>query len=129
MPLSVTACRPRALFFATLLVLAGTGCATSSVNTLPPLVGPEAATEHVTLYVPEGLDIQSVDLEADVFSEAKPGTHTIISEIGGRSFVKAYAVERETGVQVLLVYENIAERPKPIQIIRFETESASLGQK
>jgi len=40
---------------------------------------------------------------------------------GGRAFVQVVAVDRESGEQVLLLHENITQRPAPLQIIRFRT--------
>ena len=112
------------LLLVTAATLALTGCA-RVVNTLPPLAKSGDPVEHLTLYVPAGLKVQSVDLDAAMFSETSGGPGPITSSTGGRSFVKVYAVEAETGAQYLLIYENIGERQRPVQVIRFEEEAGS----
>ena len=41
------------------------------------------------------------------------------STVNGRAFVKAYAVNKTTGEQFLVLCEDIARRRRPVQIIRF----------
>jgi hypothetical protein len=50
----------------------------------------------------------------------------VSSTFGGRAFVKVYAVHRTSGEQYLLLYEDIARRPRPIQVIRFHAGGASV---
>lgn len=47
------------------------------------------------------------------------------TDIGGRAFIKVHAVHKKTGEEYLLIYENIDQRPRPIQIIRFEPHPAA----
>ena len=102
-----------------LLVLLTAGCA-STVNTLPAVATRDAPTEELTLYLPEELEMYSVDYDAALYSDVSDGETTL----GGRAFVKVYARHRETGVPYLLLYENIEERAYPFQIIRFEPDRA-----
>ncbi len=104
-----------------LLGLLSAGCA-STINTLPALTTNEDPVEELTLYVPDGLEINSVDYNATLYTYVSGG-QTL--ELGGRGFVKVYATHRETGVQYLLLYENLTERSRPIQIIRFEPDEMS----
>ena len=100
------------------LALAVVGCSTT-VNTLPPLATATDPAQHYTLDLPEGLEVKSVDFDATLFSNVSgSGTNTSTS-LGGRAFVKVYAVDRQTGEQYLLLYENIARRTEPTQVIRF----------
>lgn len=104
-----------------LLVL---GACSRTVNTLPPLVRPDAQVREITLDLPAGLEIRSVDYNATMFSDVSgtSGEFGITSSsVGGRAFVKVYAVEQSTGQQVLLLYENVAQRAQPVQIIRFRS--------
>lgn len=98
------------------------GC--SPVNTVPEPVSPTAAIQYYDLEVPLDLEIRSVDFDATTFSEVSGSGGTTGSEVGGRAFVKVYAVHRRTGEQFLLLYEDIAHRKRPVQIIRFRAGSA-----
>ena len=104
------------------LLLLG-GC-TRTVNTLPPVTRPDAPLQEITLEIPDGLEVRSVDYDASMFSNVSgtSGTYGVTTTaVGGRAFVKVFAIDRGSGEQVLLLYENIAERPRPIQIIRFRS--------
>ena len=111
--------------FAPLVLIALSSSACSrTVNTLPPVSKPGAPLSEISLEIPPGLEVRSVDYDASMFSDVSglSGQYGYTStSVGGRAFVKVYAVERESGEQVLLLYENIAQRSKPIQIIRFRT--------
>ncbi len=89
------------------------------VNTVPEPVAPTAAIQYYDLEVPADLEIRSVDFSATTFSDVSGSGGTTLSSVGGRAFVKVYAVRRTTGEQFLLLYEDIARRKRPVQIIRF----------
>ena len=97
-----------------------TGCV-HPVNTIPPLVSPTAEIQRYDVEVPPELEIKAVDFSSTAFSEVSGGTNgtAVGSTVGGRAFVKVYAVHRSTGEQFLLLYEDIVRRRRPIQIIRF----------
>lgn len=111
------------------LLLALPACA-RVVDTLPPRTTPNAAVVESTLYVPAGLEIRNVDYVASLYSNVGGGGVSAgigmpnVTSVGGRAFIKVFAVDRRTGEQVLLLYENVSERPRPIQIIRFRAEGA-----
>lgn len=108
------------------LVFAVTACQ-GTLNTLPPAVSPVDPVQYADLELPAGLDIRSVDFSASTFGDASsaPGG-PVFSAVGGRAFVKVYAVERSSGEQYLLLYEDIAHRSRPIQIVRFHAGSTSV---
>ena len=93
--------------------------ACSPVNTVPAPVSPTAAIQYYDLEVPADLEIKSVDFSATTFSDVSGTASTISSNVGGRAFVKVYAAHRTTGEQYLLLYEDIAHRRRPVQVIRF----------
>jgi hypothetical protein len=93
------------------------GCA--PVNTVPEPVAPTAAIQYYDLDVPPDLEIKAVDFSATTFSDVSGAGGTTSSAVGGRAFVKVHAVRRKTGEQFLLLYEDIAHRKLPVQIIRF----------
>lgn len=93
--------------------------ACNPVNTVPGPVSPVAAIQYFNLDVPPDLEIKSVDFSATTFSDVSGSGGYTSSSVGGRAFVKVYAVHRKTGEQFLLLYEDIARRKRPVQIIRF----------
>lgn len=105
------------------LALFCAACA-STINTLPPLADARTPLQEVTLEIPDGLEIRSVSYTATMYPDVSGSSGSAgmtSTEAGGRAFVHVVAVDSASGEQVLLIYENLAERPQPIQIIRFRT--------
>ena len=101
--------------------------ACSPVNTVPEPVAPDAAIQYHDLDVPPDLEIKAVDFSATTFSDVSGAGGNTSSSVGGRAFVKVYAVRRKTGEQFLLLYEDIVHRKRPVQVIRFRpTDSVAL---
>jgi hypothetical protein len=113
--MGVSILRPAAV--AILAVLVAAGCA--PVNTVPEPLAPTDPVQHYDLEVPAALEIRSVDFDASLFSDVSGGAEVVGTQVGGRGFLKVYAVHKETGEQYLLIYENIRERKQPVQVIRF----------
>lgn len=109
--------RPSWLVAFSIFILAGCG----TINTLPTVVDPDDPTQEFSLVLPNHFEIQNVDFEASMISDVDGVNGHTSSTIGGRAFVKVYAIDRSTDEQCLLIYENIAERKEPIQIIRFSS--------
>lgn len=97
------------------------GC--SPVNTVPPPVSPEAAIQEFALEIPAGLEVRNVDFTASLYSDVSGTPNAVGSATGGRAFLKVYAVDRKSGESVLLLYENIEKRKRPVQVIRFLTRA------
>jgi len=93
--------------------------ACTPVNTVPEPVSPTAAVQYYDLEVPADLEIRGVDFSATAFSDVSGSGGSTSSSVGGRAFVKVYAVHRTTGEQFLLLYEDISRRRRPVQVIRF----------
>jgi hypothetical protein len=91
---------------------------------VPEPVAPTAAIQYHDLEIPPDLDIRTVDFSATTFSDVSGSGGNTSSSVGGRAFVKVYAVRRKTGEQFLLLYEDIARRKRPVQIIRFRAAAA-----
>jgi hypothetical protein len=89
------------------------------VNTVPAPVSPTAAIQYYDLEIPPDLEIKAVDFAATTFSDVSGSGGTLTSAVGGRAFVKVYAVHRTTGEQFLLLFEDIEHRRRPVQVIRF----------
>ena len=88
-------------------------------NTVPPPVAPGDPIQHYDLNIPESLQVQSVEFAATTFSEVAGYGGSTASEVGGRAFIQVHAIHRQTGEQYLLLYEDIANRKQPVQVIRF----------
>jgi hypothetical protein len=110
--------RSAALLLPVILVLTWT-VACHPVNTLPPPPSPSDPVKHYDLEIPEALEIKAVSFDATAFSDVSGAGNVTSTQIGGRAFLKVYAVHRQTGEQYLLIYEDIAHRKTPIQVIRF----------
>ena len=99
--------------------LLGAVFACNPVNTVPKPVSPSTAIQYLDLEIPPELEIKAVDFSATTFSDVSGSSGLTSSSVGGRAFVKVYAVHRKTGEQFLLLYEDIARRKRPVQVIRF----------
>ena len=93
------------------------------VNTMPPVAGPTTEVQYYDLQLPRDLEVKAVDFTATTYAEVFGPPHGPTSSlVAGRAFVKVYAVHRSTGEQFLLLYEDIAHRAQPAQVIRFRSE-------
>lgn len=111
-----------------LVALASASACRQPINTLPPPASPTAMVRYYDLEVPADLEVRSVDFAAATFSDASGAPGGFVSTtVGGRAFVKVYAVRRGTGEQFLLLYEDIAHRRQPIEIIRFHPGGAAMS--
>ena len=109
--------RNRVSLFILLPCVAGVAC--NPVNTVPAPVSATAAIKYYDLEVPPDLEIKAVDFSATTFADVSGVGGSTSSSVGGRAFVKVYAVHRATGEQFLLLYEDIEHRKRPVQVIRF----------
>src|SRR2546425_9593836 len=100
------------------------GACPKTINTLPPTVTPADPVQHYSLRVPDSLEIKAVDFDASLYPNVSGGGNLgVDTKLGGRAFVKVYAVHRKTGETYLLVFEDIARRRDPVLVIRFESSS------
>jgi hypothetical protein len=95
-------------------------CNRSVINTIPPLVTPAAEVQRLDLELPPDLEIRTIDFAATTYADVRGNSDTgTWSEVAGRAFIKVWAVHRDSGEHYLLLYEDIAHRRRPVQIIRF----------
>lgn len=104
------------------LIAAASAC-TAAVNTVPEPVSPAASVQYYDLDIPADLEIKAVDFSATSFTDVSGFNGSTSSSTSGRAFVKVYAVQRRTGEQFLLLYEDVARRKKPVEIIHFRPSS------
>lgn len=89
------------------------GACVSPTHTVPEPVDPTDPVQEHALEIPPNLDVRHVDFSASEFK--RHGDHV------GRGFLKVYAVDRGSGEAVLLIFEDIAHRKQPLQVIRFRS--------
>ena len=89
------------------------GCV-SPTYTVPEPVDPSDPVREYALEIPPNLDVRHVDFSATEFRRHG-------DQVGGRGFLKVYAVDRGSGEAVLLIFEDIAHRKQPLQVIRFRS--------
>jgi len=100
------------------------GACNKTINTLPPTVTPADPVQHYSLRMPDSLEIKAVDFDAALYPNVSgTGDLGVGTKLGGRAFVKVYAVHRKTGEPYLVVFEDIARRRDPVLVIRFEGSS------
>lgn len=113
--------RNRAWLFIFPVVVSAVACQ-ATVNTIPPVAGPTTAVQYYDLQLPRDLEVKVVDFTATTYADVSGTNGSTSSSVAGRAFVKVYAVHRTTGEQFLLLYEDIANRPRPAHVIRFRFE-------
>lgn len=111
------------------LACLASACSTT-INTLPPVASANAPVRELMLEIPPGLEVRSATYTATMYSDVtgtSGSSGVTTTSVGGRAFVQVLAIDRASQEQVLLVYENLTDRRKPIQIIRFRAAAASGG--
>ena len=101
-----------------LLALTLVGCSGGYRSTLLPTAEAGARPPEYRVQVPDGYDVRSVDYDAALVGIASgENTSTTVS---GRGVVAVYAVERATGAEVVLVYDDVENRPTPTAVIHLD---------
>ena len=95
-------------------------CNRPVVNTIPPLVTATAEVQRLDLELPPDLEVKTIDFTATTYADVR-GTPEIgtSSRVAGRAFIKVWAVHRDSGDNYLLLYEDVARRRRPVEIVRF----------
>jgi hypothetical protein len=99
------------------------GC--QPLNTVPAPLAPEEPTQQYELVLPGNLEVHNVEFSAALVSRGSVNDPS--GGVEGRGFVKVYAVDRDSGDSVLLIYENVAERKEPVQVVRFRRSGSNDG--
>ena len=110
---------PRLLLLS-LVVLAG--CSKGYADTLLPTAEADAPPPEYSVQIPDGYDVRSVDYDAALVGIAS-GEYTS-TRVAGRGVVTVCAVERATGDEVVLVYDDVQSRPTPTAVIRLDRAPA-----
>jgi hypothetical protein len=104
--------------------IAVSGCA-RPIATAPYPISPTAAVERNDLEVPADLEIRSASYSVTSLPDVTGVHGNTNSSVQVWPYLTVYAVRRSTGEQLLLIYEDLAQRKQPSQIIRLVQESRS----
>src|SRR2546428_13324809 len=100
----------RAAFLLSVLLVLSGSVACHPVNTMPPPPSPSDPVKHYDLEIPDALEIKAVSFDATAFSDVSGAGNVTSPQIGGRAFLKVYAVPRKTGEQYLPLFEDTPHR-------------------
>lgn len=101
------------------------GCGSGYRSTLLPTAEAGARAAEYRVVVPDGYDVRSVDYDASLVGLASGDQYGTSTSVRGRGVLAVYAVERATGAEVVLVYDDIQARPTPTAVIHLDAESAA----
>lgn len=98
---------------------------TPNVMTRPYAVSATAAVEREDLEIPKDLEVRSATYSVTGLADVGGINGSTSSSVQMRPILTVYAVSRTTGEQLLLVYEDLAQRKQPSRIIRIVPASDS----
>ncbi len=104
------------------LVLVLAGCGGGTLSTVLPTAAPGEIAYQYRVEIPDGYDVRSVDYDAALVGIASGDSSGTSTSVSGRGVLAVYAVDRATGAEVVLVYDDVLARPEPTAIIRLECE-------
>jgi hypothetical protein len=102
-------------------IVAGLSACTPPFSSVPEPVAPSAPVQYYDLDIPSDLEIKAVDFAATAFLDVSGVNGQTSSSTAARGFIKVYAVQRGSGEQFLLLYEDVTRRKRPIQVIHFRS--------
>lgn len=92
-------------------------------NTSPYPVSPTTAIERNDLVVPADLEVRSATYSVTTIPVVDGNNGTTSSMTRIRPLITLFATRKGTGEQLILIYEDLAQRKEPSQIIRVVPES------
>jgi len=96
------------------------GCGGGYQTTLLPTAEPNELAYQYRVEIPDGYEVRSVDYDAALVGLASGDSSGTSTSVSGRSVLSVYAVERETGDEVVFVYDDILARRTPTALILLE---------
>ena len=103
-----------------LVLIVLSACAPGYQSTLLPTAEVGAPPPEYRIQIPDGYDVRSVDYDASLVGIASGNQYSTSTDVRGRGVVAVYAVERATGDEVVLIYDDVAARPTHTAILRLE---------
>ena len=107
-----------------LLIVAA--CNRGPVMTVPFPVSATAAVERSDLEIPPDLEVRSANYSVTGLADVSGTNGSTSSNVQVRPILTVYAVRRGTGEQLLLIYDDLAQRKQPSRIVRLVAGSDSL---
>ncbi len=104
-----------------LLAVALAGCGGGYRTTLLTTAEGDAPPVEYRVEIPDGYDVRSVDYDAALVGIASGENATTVE---GKGVVSVYAVERATGREVVLVYDDVESRATPTAILHLDRSRA-----
>jgi hypothetical protein len=98
----------------------------SPVETHPYPVSASADVERSDLEIPRDLEVRSASYSVTGLPDVSGIGGNTSSNVQVRPILTVYAVRRATGEQLLLVYDDLAQRKQPSRIVRLVAGSGSL---
>ena len=105
------------------------GCSPGYGSTLLPTAEAGAPAPEYRIEVPDGYEIRSVDYDASLVGIASGNGNVTTTNVRGRGVVAIYATERATGQEVVLVYDDVQNRPTPSAVIRLDRAQPASAQR
>ena len=102
------------------------GACNIPVATRPYPVSSSAAVERSDLEIPRDLDVRSASYSVTGLADVSGMNGSTSSSVQVRPILTVYAVRRGTGEQLLLIYDDLAQRKEPSRIVRLVASSDSL---
>ena len=105
----------------------GAGCA-SAVTTEPYPVSATAAIERYDLAIPADIEVRTASYSVTGLADVSGVRGSTSSVVQVRPLLTVYGVRRSTGEQLVLIYEDPAQRKQPSRIIRLIASRDSVGR-
>jgi len=102
------------------------GACNIPVMTRPYPVSASAAVERSDLEIPRDLEVRSASYSVTSLANVSGTNGSTSSDVQVRPLLTVYAVRRATGEQLLLIYDDLAQRKQPSRIVRLVAGSDSL---
>lgn len=112
--------------FSALLVVAACIRIPAPVTTHPYPVSALTGVERTDLEIPRDLEVRSANYSVTGLPDVTGFNGTTFSNVQVRPILTVYAVRRATGEQLLLVYDDLAQRKQPSRIVRLVAGADSL---
>jgi hypothetical protein len=107
------------------MMLVSAACANLPVTTRPYPVSATAVIERNDLEIPRDLEVRSASYSVTGLPDVSGINGSTSSSVQVRPLLTIYAVHRTTGEQLLLIYDDLAQRKQPSRIIRMVPGSDS----
>jgi len=99
-------------------------CKQGAIETAPYPVSPTTPIVTQHLQIPPEFDVIGAQYSMTTLTEVSGDRGIAGSRAQSREFISVYAIRRATKEKVLLVYEDLAHRAQPVEIITLDQRAA-----